>query len=136
MSHTVWCDDAAIATLELPPGRFVACRIATTPAYATIADTIVDATRAFLEVGVFHDVRQEPVDAERDASDAAFARASRLRLALTDAAGQPTPVRFINLLAVDGEVVALVSRDTGAGREALATRHRAIPPANGHELLE
>lgn len=114
MRYTVRHGDAILGTVDLPRGEFVASRLTADVGYASVAAIVREATRAFLHIGLFHDVgAAQSAGIDVSADRRALGAAARLALALTDVRGRLVATHFINILepAVDGGIVVLVSFD-------------------------
>lgn len=102
MHYTVHHRGVPIGTVELTAGELSAGTMTSAPGYATIRQTIRDASIALPQLG-FYGAAARDFDAPETGVSAALAAAAKLPFELRNAAGEEVPTTFVNLIEPPGD---------------------------------
>jgi hypothetical protein len=133
MWYTLRHDGTAIGFVELPARELAAARLVPVDHYATIEQTVREATAAFLELGVFG-AAALPIGhgaARILRLRRALARANRLRLELIGDTGEVVHANFINVLETPADGQPVVVAGFGLAPALVGAALLATPPGGG-----
>lgn len=122
MQYTVQHLGVPIGTVELTAGELSAGTMLSAPGYATIQQTVREASIALLQLG-FYGAAARDFGAPEAPESAALAAAAKLPFELRNAAGEEAPTTFVNLIEPSGDSrVVVLARFSHSHARVGATR--------------